>query len=322
MTQKLSYNQASGLLPETKTDIFVGKQLGSGRFQVFHAYFPQTGKQYALKAFPKTEDAGFSYLQEKEIISNLNHKNIIKYVSDIKFKSLKEFESNLLLLEYAPYGSLFDLVINKGLIDEKMIRTYFHQLIDGMEYLHSKGIAHIDLKLDNLLLGDEFVLKIIDFDQSQKFEEKKLKCRGTAYYRAPEMLEDTCGDYRAADIYSLGVILFTCKAREFPFVEEDKNGKTNMIHYDLFTEHNEDFWKIKVADKKNDEFFSKSFKDLVNGMLEKEPKKRITLQDIKRSRWYKEPTFGKEELKEKMEKIWERIAFQKSLKKKSNSPTY
>ncbi|RZJ37213.1 MAG: hypothetical protein EOO18_06165 [Chryseobacterium sp.] len=54
-------------------------------------------------------------------------------------------------------------VTKKGLLSHEMIiRTYFHQLIEGIEYIHSQGVAHLDLKLENIMLGDSFELKIID----------------------------------------------------------------------------------------------------------------------------------------------------------------
>lgn len=60
-------------------------------------------------------------------------------------------------MEYAPYGN-FSKLMSKAKIynDEKLTRTYFHQLVEGLEYLHSQDIAHLDLKFCNLLLGDDY----------------------------------------------------------------------------------------------------------------------------------------------------------------------
>jgi len=301
---------------EGKVEIFIDKHIGSGKFHVYHAFLPLTQTEYALKVFPKDRASEASYLREKDAITSFReHKNIIKYISNINLKGLDTSNANYILLEYAPYGNFYELVLNKGLIEEKIIRTYFHQLIDGLEYLHSQGIAHVDLKLDNLLLGDDFLLKISDFDQSQKFEDKKVKCRGTACYRAPEIFEGNCDNLIAADIYSIGIILYTMKAREFPFIEQNNGAKTHLLHFDLFTENNEEFWKVKVADKINPNYFSDSFKVLLNGMMEQDPSKRFSVEDIKNSEWYNEPIFTQEELKIKMEKLWERILFKKSLKR-------
>jgi len=301
---------------EPKVEIFIDKQIGSGKYYVYHAFLPLTQSEYALKVFPKDRASEASYSREKEVITSFqSHKHIIKYISNINLRGLDTLNANYILLEYAPYGNFYELVLNKGFTEEKIIRTYFHQLIEGLEHLHSQGIAHVDLKLDNLLLGDDFLLKISDFDQSQKFEEKKLKCRGTACYRAPEIFEGNCENLIAADIYSLGIILYTMKAREFPFIEQTSGAKTQLLHFDLFTENNEEFWSTKVADKINPNFFSESFKELLNGVMEQDPSKRFSIDDIKNSKWYTEPILRQEELKVKMERLWERILFKKSLKR-------
>jgi len=74
--------------------------------------------------------------------------------------------------------------------DKKLCRTFFHQLIDGIEYLHSQNLAHMDLKLENLVLGDDFKLKIIDFDLAISLTDEKndqYGGAGTKNYRAPEV---------------------------------------------------------------------------------------------------------------------------------------
>ena len=160
---------------EPKVDIFVDRQLGSGKFKVFHAYLAFEEAEYAIKTFPTDKASKASYQREKEILACIKHKNIINYVQDIKLKGLENLNANFLLMEYAPYGTFYELVLNKALTEEKLIRTYFHQLVNGVEYLHSQGIAHADLKLDNILMGEEYVLKIIDFDQSQRAEDISMK---------------------------------------------------------------------------------------------------------------------------------------------------
>ena len=115
-------------------------------------------------------------------------------------------------------------------------------------------------------------------------------------------------------------MLYTSKAREFPFVELSDSADTELLHYDLFTEDNDEFWKAKVADRTNNDFFSQEFRSLINGMLEKNPVKRLTIQQIKQSRWYNGPVYQQHDLKMKMERVWERIMFKKSLKR-GHSPT-
>src|SRR5690606_19425865 len=88
-------------------------------------------------------------------------------------------EVSYIVMELAPFR-LKQLVVHEEFIrDEILQRTYFSQLINGIEYLHMNGIAHLDIKPDNLLLADDYQLKIIDFDLAYKKEDLLLIGRGT-----------------------------------------------------------------------------------------------------------------------------------------------
>jgi serine/threonine protein kinase len=224
----------------------------------------------------------------------------------------KNFNYNIILTEFAPYGCFFDIVKNGGLIQEKLIRTYFHQLIEGLEYLHSQNIAHLDLKLENLLLGSDFKLKIADFDQSQELNVFPLKGKGTENYRAPEIIEGNITNFISADIYSAGIVLYAFKAGGFPFCERKEEGWIDLVHYDLFLNDKKAFWEAKVGHKKNKSFFSEEFMELINNMLNKDSERRYKINDIKKSRWYNGPIYSNESLKNEMERIWERILFKKA----------
>jgi len=70
------------------------------------------------------------------------------------------FSFSYLILEFAPFGDLYDLIaFSKVDFDEKLTRTYFHQLVEGLFYLHSNGVSHMDLKPANILLGKDFFAK-------------------------------------------------------------------------------------------------------------------------------------------------------------------
>jgi len=289
---------------EGKVEIFIDKHIGSGKFHVYHAFLPLTQTEYALKVFPKDRASEASYLREKDAITSFReHKNIIKYISNINLKGLDTSNANYILLEYAPYGNFYELVLNKGLIEEKIIRTYFHQLIDGLEYLHSQGIAHVDLKLDNLLLGDDFLLKISDFDQSQKFGDKKVKCRGTACYRAPEILNKTCVNPRPADIYSAGIILFMMQSQGvLPHLEGQTYKGVDL--FDILGKNPKLFWEKHCEfHREKAGLFTEEFKELFIGMTRANPKERMSIKEIKSSKWYNGEVYSPKELIEKMRDI-------------------
>ena len=203
--------------------------------------------------------------------------------------------------ELAAHGDFFELITSGTLNTEVLVRTYFHQLIQGLEYIHSQGVVHLDLKLENLMLGSEYKLKIIDFDQAQYLKDEGMTSGGTEGYRAPEILEGTCKDLVAVDIYSAGVLLFILIAGEFPFVELEKPDLTNHKSYGYFMNYNTFYWKENTRSKKDKDFFSKGLVALINGMLKYDPAKRFKIKDIKNSKWYKGPILSPECLKDEMQ---------------------
>jgi len=156
------------------------------------AYSPNTKKTYAMKVFNYNEkEINESYLNEKRF-SFLKHQNVIsiirgndKYPS--RDKNGKPYFSSYLLMELAccDFDSLMKCPGFYG--NEKLTRTFFQQLIEGIEYLQSQGVAHLDIKPENLLLGTDVKLKITDFDLSYKKGDRKFLGKGSIHFRAPEL---------------------------------------------------------------------------------------------------------------------------------------
>lgn len=290
---------------DLKAYLQIGRKLGSGKFNVYHAKALSQNVEFALKVFPKNWVSTKTYLREKLIRSLVNHENIL-YDYAVADHSL---DCNILLSEYAPFGNFYDLITKVPIMNDKIIRSYFHQLVEAIDYLHSKDIAHLDLKLENLLLGKNFRLKVSDFDQSQLTTEKEQISGGTLNYRAPEMRKGACKDFFAADVYSLGVILYAMKTREFPLAElskcqsdilNDENFEEQCI--EMLSSHRS---HVEVAKRKKG--FTENFQLLIDGMLRKDPSERFTIRDIKSSTWYNEPVFDKKSLKLEMERMYQRL---------------
>jgi len=204
-----------------------------------------------------------------------------------------------IVMELAPYGDFKNLLqTKKFFIEEKLIRTYFHQLIQGIAYLHSQGIAHLDLKPENLLLGEDYQLKIYGFEHAWMIGDKEISWVGTKYFRAPELHTEECDDPMAADIYTAGILLFNLKCNgNFPHLENMLCYGINF--YELMQCQNQCFWeKHAEIQKKPDNFFTEEFRELFNSMTQAKPNKRANLDEIKNSNWYKGPVYEKEELKE------------------------
>lgn len=103
---------------------------------------------------------------------------------------------------------------------ETVIRTYFIQFIDALDTLHSSGIAHMNLKLENLFLCNDYMLKLGGFKCVYLSTDEKM-FPGTRNYRSPEVREGRCKDPIASDIYSAGVVLFVMMFGLFPYDEEN-----------------------------------------------------------------------------------------------------
>ena len=124
--------------------------------------------------------------KEIKILKKIRHKNIIQLYDIMESKTNLYF-----VMEYCKGGELFDYIVKKKKLTEKEACIFFHQIINGVEYLHNQGIIHRDLKPENLLLDDKNQIKISDFGLSTFFTKDnylQTAC-GTPSYAPPEMLE-------------------------------------------------------------------------------------------------------------------------------------
>ncbi|KHO02128.1 Protein kinase-like domain protein [Metarhizium album ARSEF 1941] len=178
---------------------------------------------FAVKEFR----ARHSYETEKEynkkvtaefcVGSTLHHGNIIETLDILQEKG-RWFE----VMEYAPFD-LFAIVMT-GRMSREEIRCCFLQILNGVTYLHSVGLAHRDLKLDNVVVSDKGIMKIIDFGSAHvfkyPFENDTVPAKGIVGsdpYLAPEVYDVKEYDAAAVDIWSLAIIFCCMTLRRFPW---------------------------------------------------------------------------------------------------------
>jgi serine/threonine protein kinase len=286
---------------ENYRDITVVKALNKAKFPVYLVNSNVTKKNYAMKVFAFNGTKAHPYFQNEARFSFLNHPTVIRthFVENERETISRGISKKVsyTVMEYAPYGDFFDFVMNHGAnIDDKLVRTYFRQLIDGIEYLHNNGVSHMDLKLENLLVGENFNLKIADFDLSFIAGDQKMVSRGTKFYRPPELIQGKCTNTQAADIYSAGIILFTLKTRGMlPHAEDNRVGGVDFAGL-LYT-RNSEFWnKHCEIQKKEASFFDEEFKNLFNAMVKLNPTERASITQIRQSKWYNGPVYTPEEV--------------------------
>lgn len=290
---------------EIKYDEFtIVKQLKKSTYPVLLVYCPSTKAHYAVKTFPLQENLPSPSYRRELTIQSFSHQNLIKIYhsserNDNVYPDL--WNVSYILMELAPFGSLFDAIWRKGLPkSETLTRTYFHQLIEGIEFLHDNNIAHTDLKPENLLLGEQYILKIIDFERAKNGSCEKVPGRGTKNYRAPEIRLKTCNLPFTADVYSAGVIMFVMLLHFHPYIE-DKIIEGHDLHQ-LLLDGELSYWSALEECRGELPVVSPEFKELFFKMVRRNPEDRISIQEIKCSKWYCGPTLTMKELKITMSK--------------------
>lgn len=281
-------------------------ELSESKFPVYLVKDLKTSNLQAIKIFPWNEDEEEPsiFFKRETRFSQINHPNVISITDHKTEQEVYSDEVNkvsYILMEYAKNGDLFEALMTLQVsFNETLIRTYFHQMLEGLEALHAIDAAHLDLKLENILLDKKFVAKITDFDLSYMPEDKEINSKGTENYRAPEIITGDCKDGKAADIYSLAIILFLLKTKgRMPFIE---NGLYNGIDMkSLLKNDPELFWKKHCEFMgKKDSFFSKEFKQLFEDMTQQVPDMRATLKEIKNSEWCNQEIYSQEKVFELM----------------------
>ena len=175
-------------------------------------------------------------------------------------------------MEYCEGGELFNYIVKKKRLTEEVASFFFFQIINGVEYIHSKGVIHRDLKPENLLLTKDNDIKIIDFGLSNYYEGNYLSTPcGSPCYASPEMVASKKYDGFKIDIWSCGIILYAMLCGYLPFEDQ-----SNEILYK----------KILHCKVDYPNHLSKKSEDLLRKILVKDPAKRIDIKGIKEHPFY------------------------------------
>ncbi|KAF6154573.1 hypothetical protein GIB67_017955 [Kingdonia uniflora] len=256
----------------------VGRTIGEGTFaKVKFAQNTETGESVAMKVLDRA-----TILKHKMVDQIKREISIMKLVRHPYVVRLHEARFVLatrtkiyIILEFITGGELFDKIVHRGRLSETESRMYFHQLIDGVDYCHSKGVYHRDLKPENLLLDSLGNLRISDFGLSALPNQGNSLLRttcGTPNYVAPEVLGHKGYDGSVADIWSCGVILYVLIAGYLPFDE-----------IDITTLYS----KIQRAEFSCPSWFPVGAKSLIRRILDPNPLTRIRIEDIRNDEWFR-----------------------------------
>uniref|UniRef100_A0A674GQ96 non-specific serine/threonine protein kinase n=1 Tax=Taeniopygia guttata TaxID=59729 RepID=A0A674GQ96_TAEGU len=255
-------------------DIYeVEEELGSGQFAIVKKCREKsTGVEYAAKFIKKRQSqASRRGVSREEIEREVTILQQILHVNIVKLHDIYENKTDVvLILELVSGGELFDFLAQKESLSEEEATQFIKQILDGVNYLHSKKIAHFDLKPENIMLLDKNIpiphIKLIDFGLAHKIEDgvEFKSIFGTPEFVAPEIINyEPLG--LAADMWLSGAS---------PFLGETKQETLSNI-----TAVNYDF---------DEEFFSNTSdlaKDFIQKLLVKDTRKRLTIQEALSHPW-------------------------------------
>ncbi|KAF5196351.1 Cbl-interacting protein kinase [Thalictrum thalictroides] len=255
----------------------VGRTIGEGTFaKVRFARNSETGEPVALKILDK--EKVLKHKMAEQIRREIATMKLIKHPNVVRLYEVMGSKTKIfIVMEYVTGGELFDKIVNHGRMREDEARRYFQQLINAVDYCHSRGVYHRDLKPENLLLDVCGNLKVSDFGLSALSQQVRddgllhTTC-GTPNYVAPEVLNDRGYDGATADLWSCGVILFVLLAGYLPF--DDSNLMTL-------------YKKISMAEFSFPSWLSLSAKTFLTRILDPNPMNRITIPEILEDEWFK-----------------------------------
>ena len=267
------YYESNNKYPETDLKFYkFGRIIGKGAFgKVNLGLNLLTGRIVAIKSFNKqniiSDISKRKILYETNLMRNLHHKSIVKI--------LETFESEkyiLIIMEYISGGNLQNFVKKRRKLTEKTAKILFKQIIEGIQYIHSQGIVHRDIKLENILLDLNNNIKICDFGVGKIIKPESIlydQC-GTPVYMAPEIIKNIGYKGFPVDIWSSGVALYIMLTGNIPF----NRGKIHDLQYNIV---NKDINPIEGV--------SNEAKNLIEGLLNKDPNKRLTAEEILNHPW-------------------------------------
>ena len=235
--------------------------------------------------------------RELNLWVNLDHPNICKLLEIYEVPGQKYL---YLQMEIGDLGQVSDfdttertVILNSKVVErysslkgiktrEGVVKDLFRQLLEGLDYLHNHGVYHGDVKLENVVITKDLVVKWIDFNSAKQFKagDKLTEYEGTLQYSPPECIFGLDEGYNppAADLWSLGVCLYALHFQVLP--------------YDMKPDDNEFAYEIELNKMIRDQpadfkagFITPDLKELLEGLLTKDPASRWTAQQVRSSKY-------------------------------------
>jgi len=264
--------------PSEIGDYVFGKRAGKGAFaEVYKGHNKKTKEEVAIKVISRTSSSyNMDDMIEKEIsiLKTLDHPNIVRFV---------HFDKNskyyFLIFEFCGKGDLSDVIKNfyNGKVPEAEAQKFIQQIIEGIKAMKARNIVHRDLKLANILVSNDFFLKIADFGLARFIEQDDVFLKsmvGTPLNMDPLILEKNTYNNKC-DIWSLGVIFYQILVGRPPYNPGRGAGIQDLI---ALIQRQPVIFPADIP-------ISDSFKSLIRSMLVIDVNKRISFEDLFNHDW-------------------------------------
>lgn len=251
-----------------------GRVLGHGGSGTVYQCSFSEGRRPVQAAVKEVSKTGLSAQQcrvietEIELLKTFAHPNVIQYLGT-------EYTSShfYIFLEYAECGSLRQIYLKQGALSDAVIVFFLKQVLNGLLYLHLRGVAHRDVKGANILITSDGVAKLADFGSSKKIIMESLVSgiKGTPHFMAPEVIKGTqeeTGWYKA-DIWAVGCLVVELHLAALPYSAKYENSMTVMF-------------KVASGEKPStgSDASSPNLSAFVDHCCEIEPRSRPSVEDL------------------------------------------
>jgi len=274
------------ILSSKLDDYTLGKCISTTELSQVFIATNKKGKQLVVKKISQIRVSAELIRNEIYAGKKLHHPHIVKMLDNFT-----QGHYSYIVLEFIKGVDLLQHMVQRDWkpLKEKEAKSIFKQLLHSLVYCHKQGIVHHDLKLENILVTKRGKVKLIDFGLCEPVTDcSKLSQRwcGSFDYVSPEILLKSPYSGCKADVFSLGVILYSILFSQLPFDFHERVNEVihkNRPHPPL---------KFPTSDIETGVPFTvgESAKDLVMKMLEADPKKRISLEDLVKHPWVKKPS--------------------------------